>query len=298
MFKGKKVLVTGSEGMIGRELVLLLEQEGAEVFKFDILRAWTNGWKEEGAYEREPLDITNYELVKSVFETFQPEFVFNLFGIKGSPKMTSEKPASFMMPMLQGDTNIIRACQEFGVSQMLYTSSIAVLNPQTDKYPAWAKQTAETLIDAMRIQYPEGTKYCIVRPANVYGRFDNFNNPNAMVITSLINKAMTDETFEVWGDGSEERDVINARDVARGMMLTMKAMPSVPINLCQGKARKIKDIVEIIEFYTGSKATYNIKKKTGDKRRVMSSNGKLIGFKPEISLKDGLKEVIGWQPKK
>jgi len=42
-WKDKKVMVTGSEGMIGKELVLLLESLGADVFKLDIKRFWNNG---------------------------------------------------------------------------------------------------------------------------------------------------------------------------------------------------------------------------------------------------------------
>lgn len=289
-WKNKKVLVTGSEGLIGKELCLKLEELGAILFKFDIKRFWTDF----DMYEQAPMDITNYDLIKSVMSAFKPDYIFHLFGVKGSPKMTKEKPLDFMIPMLQGDTNMIRAAKEFNVKAFLYTSSIAVLNPETDKYPAWAKKTSETLIEAYRVQSPLATQFVIVRPANVYGRFDNFNNPNAMVVTSLVHKAMNSPNLHVWGDGTQERDFINAKDVARGMMLAMEKMPKEPINLCSGFGVSIKSVVEVIQRHIGKAlgVVYEKDKYTGDKRRVMPSNGNLIGFEPEIDLEDGIKEVI------
>ena len=141
--------------MIGRELVEQLIELDADVWLVDNkLLDW--------------MDLTEKEVCNRVC-AYNIDYVFHLAGVKGNPKMTKEKPVDFMGPMLQFDTNMIIAAQEAGVKRFLYTSSIAVDNPETDKYPAWAKMTAEHLIEAMRIQYPKGTKYCIVRPSNVYG---------------------------------------------------------------------------------------------------------------------------------
>lgn len=277
MWKDKKVLVTGSEGMIGKELVEQLEKLGAKVYGFDI-----------------KLDsIQNVKITRScelVMERVKPEFVFHLFGIKGNPKMTNEQPIAFMVPMLYGDLNMITVAQEYGVKKFLYTSSIAVENPETDKFPAHAKLTGELLCEAMKIQYPEGTQYCIVRPANVYGKYDNFDNPNLMVITSLISKALSFETsLNVWGDGTQIRDFINAKDVARGMIKAMEEMPEKPVNLCSGEGVTIKRVAEIIAKETGKKIEWDTSKPRGADSRVMRLNW---DFKPEIDIETGIKEII------
>lgn len=272
-YKNKKVLVTGGAGMIGIELVMQLYDLGAKVTVADI---------------KTGNDLSNYNTCKELCKN--KDYVFHLVGVKGSPKMTRERPIDFMAPMLQCDVNMILAAQHSNIERFLYTSSIAVENPQTDVYPAWAKMTSEKLIEAMKIQYPQGTKYCTVRPANVYGKYDNFNNPNAMVITSLISKALKGN-FEVWGTGEEERDFINAKDVAYGMLLALKEMPDRPVNLCSGKGVKISDIVSIIEKHTNTKAIYN-NKPVGDKRRVMKLNW---DFRPTIGIEKGLEEIIKWK---
>src|SRR3990167_7059985 len=185
-WKNKRVLVTGSEGMIGKELVLQLRELKCKVYTCDIV-----------GKPNITTDLRYFEECETIVNNV--DCVFHLAGIKGSPKMTNEKPADFMK-MLQFDANMIYASQG-KIKRFLYTSSIAVEHPETDKYPAWAKMTGEKLIEAMRIQYPVkyginspdkkyGTQWCIVRPANVYGRFDNFDNPNAMVVTSFISKMM------------------------------------------------------------------------------------------------------------
>ena len=274
MFKGKKVLVTGSDGMIGQELLELLDKEGAIVHQADFKRG---------------IDLRNFRECLTMCKGI--DYVFHLAGVKGSPRMTKEKPASFMSPMLSFDSNMIEAAQQCKVKRFLYTSSIAVENIITDKFPAWAKMSGETLIEAMRIQYPKGTKYCIVRPANVYGRFDNFQNPDAMVITSLIQKGLKKKEIEVWGTGYEERDFINAKDVARGMIQAMVQMHDKPVNLCSGKGYLIGYIATLIGEELNKEVKFN-GESTGDKRRVMELNW---NFKPEIDIKDGIKEVIQWK---
>jgi len=288
MFEGKKVLITGGMGMIGRELIYLLCELGAEVTAVDIKNppGMPLGFRFIGA------DLRDF---KNCMELCAgKDYVFHLAGIKGNPRKTENEPADFIVPMLQMNTNILEACARNEVKRVLYTSSIAVLNMGTDFYPAWAKLTGEHQIEAYRKQGFK-TKFCIVRPANVYGRFDNFENPNAMVITSLISKAFgRDSTLEVWGDGSQIRDFINAKDVARGMIKAMREMPDKPVNLCSGKGITIRKIAEIIAKECNKKLQFVTSKYTGAKRRVMKPNW---DFKPEIEIEEGIKEVIEWRKK-
>lgn len=279
----KSILITGGEGMIGMELRDLLHALGEEDIKILDIK---NGD-----------DITDYKTCLKYCDGVDE--VYHLFGIKGNPRMTKERPADFMIPMLLGDTNMIKAAKECGVKKFLYTSSIAVLNPQTDKYPAWAKQTAENLIYAMRTQYSNETQYCIIRPANVYGKYDNFLNENAMVITSLIRKALHDDELHVWGDGSETRQFINAEDVARAMVHAMDLMPEDPINLCGKEEVSIKEIVDIImkHVHKDIPVFYEEQLAVGDKKRTMKSNAEMILFNPIVDLETGIKECIEYARK-
>jgi len=275
-WKNKKVFVTGSEGMIGKELVKLLEGKKAKVVKID-------------TRINKLYDITEKMTTESLIEYLDIDYIFHLAGIKGNPKITEEKPVDFMGPMLQFDTNMILAAQKYRVKRVLYTSSIAVENPESDFYPAWAKMTAEKLIDAMRIQYPEGTKYCIVRPSNVYGKED-LSRDNLMVVSSLIKFGKENKKLILDKKGMiQERDVIHAKDVARGMIKAMEKMPQQPVNLCSGKATKIKDIAEEIAKQMNVKIEYrDLNMVLGPQKKIMSNPY----IKPKVTLKQGIKECL------
>ena len=271
------ILVTGSEGLIGKELIELLElDKNNYIIKADLKTGY---------------DLTDYKTC--LWLCADVDEVYNLVGIKGSPKRTTERPADFFAPTIQFNTNMLEAARVKKVKKFLYVSSIAVEHPETDVYPAWAKLTGEKQIETYIIQYPEGTKYSIVRPANIYGRYDNFNNEHAMVITSLVNKALQSGDFlEVWGNGSAMRDFVNAKDVARAMIQCMKLMPQQPINICSGIGVSIKEVAEIIARIVNKTVKYDISKPTGAQSRVMRFDGNLIKWKPEIKIEQGIKEIF------
>jgi len=274
----KTVLISGSEGMIGKELSEQLIRLGANVLRFD------------KKFQKEQ-DVRERRIVDYVYKIYKPEIVFHLFGIKGNPKKTKERPVDFIMPMIQGDSNMIELANKYKVKRFLYTSSIAVENPETDYYPAWAKKTGETLIEAMRIQYPEGTKYVVVRPSNVYGRFDNFERENNMVITKLINEAIKNKKIILDKKGAEQhRDFINAKDVARGMIKAMETDWEKPLNLCSGVAWTIKNIAEGIATHLDIPIEYTELNLTlGPDKKLMTINW---DFTPEVSIWEGLEETI------
>ena len=111
------------------------------------------------------------------------------------------------------------------------------LPSENDKFPGWAKRVGELQAEAYAIEYG-WKKVSIVRPANIYGPYDNFDPANSMVVPSLIRRALAGEDpLTVWGDGSPIRDFIHAEDVARGMMLAVEKGVTEPINLGSGTGR-------------------------------------------------------------
>ena len=277
ILKNKRILVTGSDGLIGKEMVLLLQSKGAKVKLADI---------------KTGQDLRCFDTCLKLCKN--TDIVINLMGVKGSPRMTKTRPVDFMGPMLQCDTNMILAAQQQGVKEFVYTSSIALLNLHTDKFPATAKQTAETLIEAMKVQYPKGTKYYIIRPASVYGRFENYNRDGLMVISDMIKRAVNEnKTIELWDDGEGLRDFINAKDVARAVLLVLKHKPENWIALGSGKAYKIFEAASFVCQYAGKMLiTSNEKTGKGDNRTMNIPELEAWGFKESVNLEQGIKEAI------
>jgi GDP-L-fucose synthase len=302
MFENKNVLVTGGSGMIGRELVTLLQARGARVRVADI---------------KDPDGMNDIEFVRADLRDFSDckkivkgmDYVFNLVGIKCSPKVCLERPADIMGPMMQFNTNMLEAAMKEGVDWYLYTSTVGVYQPaevlveddvwqtqpsKNDWFGGWAKRMGELQCQAYERQYGEG-RCSIVRPANVYGAYDNFDLESAMVVPSLIRKAFSGNKLSVWGDGSAIRDFIHARDVAEGMIFAVENKITQPMNLGSGEGVTIKKVTEIVAEIAGVEVEWDTTKPSGDARRVFDmTRANSFGFFPKVSIEDGIRETVSW----
>jgi GDP-L-fucose synthase len=237
--------------------------------------------------------------------------VFHVAGIKGSIKVTVDNPASFFVPLLMFNTNVLEASRINKVPKLVYTSSIGAYSaaevfveseeedqdPPMDMYPGWAKRMAEMQIQAYRIQY-DLKDYSIVRPCNVYGPGDNFDPENAMVIPTLMSRIYNGEDpVVVWGDGSAIRDFAYTRDVAEGTILALHhGTGGRYVNLGSGVGVSIKELVETLHSFLGFNYQFDASKHSGFPRRIMdvSLARDLIDYNPSTTLRDGLESTWKW----
>jgi GDP-L-fucose synthase len=302
-FAGTNVLVTGGTGLIGRQAVDILCNAGAKVRIVSLDKINVND-KAEHIHG----DLTSFEFCKEI--TKDMDFVFHMAGIKGSVEITKAKPASFLVPLLMMNTNVLEACRVNKVRKVVYTSSIGAyasaeifketenLNGSPmDMAPGWAKRMAELQIQTYKIQYGLDN-FAIVRPCNVYGPGDNFDPNNAMVIPSLMYRIYHKENpLVVWGDGSAIRDFAYSRDVAEGVILALYyGTKSGFVNLGSGKGYSIKELVETLRSFIDFNYKFDATKSSGFPKRVMdiSLAKKLIHYNPTTTLLDGLKQTWDW----
>lgn len=305
-FIEKSVVITGGTGLIGRQIVDILCDVSAKVKVVSLDKIIVNK-KAEHIFG----DITNFEFCKDI--TKDIDFVFHLAGIKGSIEVTKKKPASFFVPLLMMNTNILEACRINEVQKVVYTSSIGAYanaevfkenenldGPPMDMFPGWAKRMAELQIQAYKIQY-NLDNFSIVRPCNVYGPGDNFNPENAMVIPSLMYRIYhKEDPVIVWGDGSAIRDFAYSRDVAEGIILALHyGTKSHFVNLGSGKGYSIKELVETLNSFIDFNYEFDTTKPSGFPKRVMdiSLAKELIHYNPTTSLLEGLKGTWDWYVK-
>jgi len=306
MIKNKRVLVTGGTGMVGRELVQLLLDRGA-IVRVASLDEPVDFFEE---VEFHKVDLTSYKNCEMICDGM--DYVFHVAGIKGSTKMSQSQPLDYFIPMIRFNTNMMEASFRAGVEWYLYTSSNGVYAhkdisheddvwktfvSETDKLPGWAKRIGELQAEGYKIQHG-WDNISIVRPANVYGKWDNFDLENSMVIPSLIRKgeeAGKGGTMNVWGDGSPIRDFIYARDVARGMIFAVENKITEPLNLGCGKGVTIAQLASSIAARFECGIEFDKSKPSGDPIRLLDMERMFSkGFKLSVDIDEGIDETIEW----
>jgi GDP-L-fucose synthase len=237
------------------------------------------------------------------------DYVFHIAGIKGSIEVTKSKPASFFVPLLMFNTNILEAARLAGVEKLVYTSSIGAYSsaevfvetenrdgPPMDMFPGWAKRMAELQLQAYKQQFD--LDWAVVRPCNVYGPGDNFDPKNAMVIPTLMMRIHRGEDpVVVWGDGSAIRDFAYSSDVAEGTILALyHGTRGDFVNLGSGEGFTIRELVETLHSFLKFNYEFDTCKPSGFPRRVMnlSRAKEWIDYNPTTSLLDGLKATWTW----
>ena len=298
-----KILITGASGMVGKHLVDMCLDKGYYVRATDI--------RYDDRYD---IYVKNFEFYQADLRDFDDcknvvtgmDAVFQVAGVKGSPKRAAEQPNDYFTPMLQMNTNMAEAARLQGVDWYVYTSTVGVYQPaevfkeddvwttypsENDKYAGWVKRLGELQLDCFETHY--GLKnYSIVRPANIYGEYDEFGEEST-VIASLVKKGYHNDLLSVWGDGTPIRDFIHAEDVARGILMSYENQITEPINLGSGDGVRIKDIASIVATHYGKEIEYDTTKPNGDNKRLMDmTRANSYGFYPEVDLETGIKRVI------
>jgi GDP-L-fucose synthase len=302
-FRGRNVLVTGGTGMVGRQIVDILCDAGACVrtASLDQLHVDPRADHMLG-------DLTDVAFCHEA--TRDMELVFHVAGIKGSVEVTTRQPASFFVPLLLMNTNVLEAARVSGVKRLVYTSSIGAYPSRElfreadawdgapmDLFPGWAKRMGELQLDAYRREFGIDT-FAAVRLANVYGPGDNFDPASAMVIPALMSRVRAGEDpLVVWGDGSAVRDFVYSRDVAEGTILALYHGTNGEItNLGSGVGVSVREMVETLARVTPFRFAFDPSKPAGFPTRVMdvSRARETLGYRPSTSLEDGLRETFAW----
>ena len=301
-----KILITGASGMVGKHLVDMCLDKGYYVRGIDIRlddrylekKYWGDN------FDFFQADLRDFDRCKVLVDDI--DVVFHVAGVKGSPKRAAEQPNDYFTPMLQMNTNMAEAARLQGVDWYVYTSTVGVYQPaevfkeddvwktypsENDKYAGWVKRLGELQLDCFETHY--GLKnYSIVRPANIYGEYDEFGEEST-VIASLVKKGYHNDLLSVWVDGTPIRDFKHAEDVARGILMSYENKITEPINLGSGDGVRIKDIASIVATHYGKEIEYDTTKPNGDNKRLMDmTRANSYGFYPEVDLETAIKRVI------
>jgi len=312
LFAGKRILVTGATGLIGRALVPRLLETGAELRTTSTSPASRGFPHHARAVEHMVGDLTDRRFADSAAAGM--DGMIHLAGRRGSVGIQTTQAATMLGENALICMNALEAARRAGVARIVYTSTVSVYPPMdlyredlawsanphpADQYAAWAKRLAEKLIEAYKVQYGLDN-IAIVRPVNTFGPYDNFDPKTALVVPALIGRALSGQNpFVVWGDGTAVRDFLYVDDLVDGILLAYeRGLGQGPINLGSGRGYSIREVVEAVLAGAGLRPElrWDMSKPAGEARKVadITRARRILGFEPRIGLAEGIRRTIAW----
>ncbi len=292
-----KVLVVGGAGFIGSHLSQALVDQDFDVHVLDNLSG--------GRRERVPsgatlhiADICNLAAIKPLFE--KVDTVFHLAALPRVP-YSIEYPIETNEANITGTLNVLLAARDAGVRRLIYSASSS----------AYGDQSTLPLTEGMKAEpkHPYGVQKYVgeiytrvfsevynlstvsLRYFNVYGPGQSADGPYAAAIVKFIEQRLAREPITVVGDGSQTRDFTHVSDVVRANILAMES-PSVGkgevINIGAGRNFSIAQIAGIIG---GDIAYLPARPEAQHSLADISKAESLLGWKPQVSLEEGLAEL-------
>ena len=307
----KRILVAGGSGFVGTHLTLALNNLGAQVRSTFHNKAPKQSID---SVEYVLADLLSAEDCKRV--TKDIDFVFMAAANSSGAAVMERTPLVHLTPNLIMNAQMLAASYENRVQRFCFISSNTVY-PLTDfavkesdanfdyfdKYfiVGWMKRFSEIMCEMYSSNIKSPMETVTVRPGNLYGPFDKFNNAESKVIAALIRRAIEKEDpFTVWGDGLDVKDFLYIGDFIEGMLLAFEnAVNFDPINVASGMPVTIREAIQIILDRTNHSSVsvvYDETKPTMIPKRMIdiSKIRELTGWQPKTDLASGIAETITW----
>ena len=299
----RRVMVTGGAGFLGRYVVGMLRERGADVHVADMDR----------------YDLRNLEDIRRALNEGRPHMVIHLAARVGGIGANREHPAEFFYDNLMMGAPLLHESWRAGVEKFVALGTVCCYPKITpipfrqenlwDGYPeetnapyGMAKKMLLVQSQAYRQQY--GFNSIFLMPVNLYGPGDNFDPASSHVIPALIRKCLEakergDDHIVAWGDGSPTREFLYVEDAAEGILLAAeRTNQSEPVNLGSAFEISIKDLLEMIARLTGfeGRIVWDTSKPNGQPRRKLDTGRaeREFGFKAKTPFQVGLRRAIEW----
>jgi GDP-L-fucose synthase len=296
-------MVTGGAGFLGRHVVRMLEERGADVFvprskDFDL---------------REKADIV------WAFAHARPEIVVHLAAVVGGIGANRANPGRFFYDNAMMGIQLMEEARLHGVEKFVGLATVCAY-PKYARLPfreddLWSGYPEETnapyglakkmlIVQAQAYREQYGFNAVTLLPVNLYGPGDNFDPASSHVIPALIRKLVEatergDDHIVAWGTGSASREFLYAEDAAEGIVLaTERYDGSDPVNLGAGREISIRELVGTIAALCGfdGEVRWDASQPDGQPRRMLdTSRAKaLFGFEAGTDFEAGLRRTIAW----
>ena len=300
-----KYLVTGGAGFIGSHITRTLLEKGNQV---RILDNFSSG-------KRENLKGLDVELIEGdlrdaskVAEAVKDmDIVFHEAAFV-SVAESMEKPLECLDVNVTGTSIVFEAARKAGVKRVVIASSAAVYG-DSEVYPlsedsplcqlspyATSKRIDEKYAELFTNYF--GLEVTALRYFNVYGPRQRPDSMYAAAVPIFIRRMLDNKPITVYGDGGQTRDLVNVRDVVQANLLASEhpAAPGKIFNVCTGVETRLLDLLDILYgIFPNAPKHVHAEPRAGDIYRSIGTPKKIVktlGFKPNVTLAEGLEEAV------
>lgn len=299
----KKILIFGSSGMVGRNLIDLCPKSVELICP-----------------SRAELDLIDAHSVQVFIKNIQPDLIINCAGKVGGIKANMAEPFSFFVDNMLINQSIILGAYNSNVKYLLNFGSSCMfprnaenplkedmlltgeLEPTNEGY-ALAKIAAQRMISYLSFEHPE-LCYKTVIPCNLYGKYDKFEEDKAHMIPAVIarmHKAVVENKsiVTIWGDGSAKREFMYAEDLAYMIWTLLDNFEDMPqlMNLGLGVDYTIFDYYKAIAEVVGFKGEFefDLSKPIGMKQKVVDITlQNNLNLSPQHTLNQGIIKTFNY----
>jgi GDP-L-fucose synthase len=303
-WRGKRVVVTGGAGFLGRFVVEALVRQGCPAPFVPRSREY---------------DLRSEADIARLLDAVRPEIVIHLAAVVGGIGANRENPGRFFYDNLMMGAQLIEQSRRAGVGKLVaigtvcsYPKFAPVPFREDDLWNGYPEETnapyglAKKMLlvqsQAYRQQY--GFNSIFLLPVNLYGPGDNFDPQSSHVIPALIKKCVDAveagaPEIVVWGTGSATREFLYVEDAAQAIVLAAERYDGAdPVNVGAGHEVSIRDLVGLIAKHTGfsGRITWDTGKPDGQPRRMLDTSRAAthFGFVAKTPFEEGLRRTVEW----
>jgi len=315
MYQEKKILVAGATGFLGTAISKRLLAQGA------LVRA--THYTRQPAYHH-----ANLEWMPANFEEYADcakategvDYVFMCSANTSGAAVMALTPLVHVTPNVSMNARILEAAHRAGAKKFLFISSGSAYPDLGEDYPlkeedmfkgdpppvyypvGWMKRYAEILCRTYAEKIPtRPMSTVVIRPSNVYGPGDKWDFAKSHVTAAQMRRVIERHApIQVWGDGSDVRDLIYIDDFLDGLFKAFeKPDQFLTVNIASGNAHSVKEIVQTaikVDGYTDADVQFDITKPRTIGKRMFDTTfaQEYLGFKATTTLEDGFAKTINW----
>jgi len=304
----EKALVTGGAGFIGSNIVELLVEKGIETVVLDSMYLGDESNLEEVREDINIIDgsvLNEEDLEKAVKGC---DTIFHMAARSSSP-MHKQDAAKGARVNLEGFINTVEAAKEEGAEKIVYASTSSMYGSVKPPHQEHIDVEPVNLYTASKMSremyarsysYQEDIHTTGLRFFSVYGPHEKAKGEYANVVTQFLWKMQNNEQPVIWGDGTQERDFVFVKDVARANIKAAERREELDgevFNIGTGDPTTFNEVVEHLNKKLGKEIEPEKIENPRDKyvhehKADISKAREVLGWKPQNDFEQGLKKTV------